>query len=69
MQRWHSERALMLRRAGEDDHRRRGLSSYRKKKPGDCGRARCGLCHSGKASGPRARATRKREAIAFELAT
>lgn len=72
MERWHRERALMQRRqrdahvillGARDDHPE---GRWRKRAPGDCGRARCGVCHSGKWD-RRGRNAEKRAAIAFEL--
>lgn len=40
---------------------------WRKRHPGDCGRARCGLCHGDKLFGPKARGAAKRAAIAAQL--
>lgn len=87
MRRWHSEKALMLRRwkhemsiHGYDwrnppdpkcDHSAchcaAGIGSMRKKKPLDCGRPRCLVCHSEKFLYPKARANKKRDVIAFEM--
>jgi hypothetical protein len=44
-----------------------GIGSQRKKKPLDCGRVRCGVCHGDKFYADKARANKKREAIEFEL--
>ena len=44
-----------------------GIGSMRKKAPLDCGKTRCGTCHGEKFYAPKARATKKRVAIAFEL--
>lgn len=42
-----------------------GIGSMRKKKPLDCGNPRCGVCHGDKFFGPKARGTKKRDAIRF----
>ena len=65
MQRWHSEVALMRRRAkvaladrGEfcpEGH------------PRDCGRPRCGACHGEKCYAPKRRGAECRRAIRFDL--
>lgn len=44
-----------------------GIGSMRKKKPLDCGEPRCLTCHFDKFWVPKARATKKREAIEFDL--
>ena len=44
-----------------------GIGSMRKMRPFDCGNPRCGLCHFEKFWVPKARATKKRAAIAYEL--
>lgn len=40
---------------------------WRKRKPLDCGRAKCGSCHGDKFYGPKARNTKRLKAIQFEL--
>lgn len=86
MQRWHNERALMLRRwkmemakHGYDwrnppdpkcdrdaCHCAAGIGSMRKMRPYDCGQVRCAWCHGDKFD-PKARATKQRAAIQYEL--
>lgn len=44
-----------------------GIGSMRKRKPLDCGRPRCLVCHSEKFLHPKARANKKRAEIRFEL--
>jgi len=73
MRRWHSprERTIMLRRwrleIAVHERRDGGMGFLRKRKPYDCGRPRCGLCHGDKFHAPKARARRLREAVEFEL--
>jgi hypothetical protein len=45
----------------------RGAGYFRKRHPFDCGNPRCGLCHFEKFWVPKARATKKRAAIQYEL--
>ena len=42
-----------------------GIGSVRKKKPLDCGRPRCGVCHGEKFYAPKRRGATKREEISF----
>lgn len=49
----------------EQCHCYRGMGFVRKKKPGDCGKARCGVCHFGK-WGPKGRGNALRQAIELE---
>lgn len=44
-----------------------GIGSMRKKAPLDCGKPKCGVCHSGKFYFRKARANKKRAVIQFEL--
>jgi len=44
-----------------------GIGSMRWKKPLDCGRARCGICHWERNYEPRRRGAKKRAAIDFEV--
>ena len=58
MRRWHEELPLMLGRWRADQRRHRipsakGPGMYRKRRPHDCGRTRCYLCHEDKLSGAR----------------
>jgi hypothetical protein len=46
----------------------RAAGRWAKRHPGDCGRARCGLCHGDKLYGPKARGAAKRAAILDQLA-
>lgn len=48
-------------------HCYRGMSFLRKRKPHDCGRPRCWLCHGEKFWEPKARARKLLDAIEFEL--
>lgn len=48
-------------------HCAQGIGSTRKKKPLDCGRPKCGICHWSKFWTDKARNTAKRKAIGFEL--
>ena len=71
MQRWHNELDLMLRRrkiAQQDYWHRdyKGLTQYRKRRPGDCGVAHCGICHYGKWDGKNRQNTR-RQAIEDQM--
>lgn len=83
MRRWHEERSLMIRRMrmerekhgvgwdvrdGEICHCLLGIGFVRKRRPYDCGNPRCGLCHFEKFWTPKARATKQRQAIEFDLA-
>lgn len=43
------------------------LGRWRKHKPLDCGRAKCGFCHGDKFYSRKARATKRRQAIEFDL--
>ncbi len=52
---------------GDECHCLRGPGFVRKRKPYDCGRPRCGVCHFTKFYVPKARATRRRDEIEFEL--
>jgi hypothetical protein len=46
----------------------KGAGSVRKKKPGDCGRPRCGLCHPDKRSGKgHSRQLREYRALFWEM--
>lgn len=72
MRRWHQDRDLMLARhkiAARYYHVSwiNDLSRWRKRKPLDCGRPRCGVCHNGKFHIPKARENHKREAIRFDI--
>ena len=77
LRRWREEIALHERSefgwsplppAGDDlCHCYRGMGFLRKRKPLDCGRPRCGLCHDEKFHTPKAREARRRAAIEFEL--
>jgi hypothetical protein len=49
-----------------DCHCSAGIGALRKRKPLDCGRARCGLCHSEKWM-PRDRLNERRRAIEFDF--
>lgn len=44
-----------------------GIGSMRKRRPFDCGNPHCALCHFEKFWVPKARNTKKREAIDFSL--
>lgn len=44
-----------------------GIGSQRKKKPLDCGRVQCGICHGDKFFAPKARRNKKLAAIRYEL--
>lgn len=48
-------------------HCYRGAGFLRKRRPHGCGRPRCGICKWGKYYLPKARATKKHEAIRFDL--
>jgi hypothetical protein len=48
-------------------HCSQGIGSMRWRKPLDCGRARCGICHFGRNYIRPARANKRREAIRFDL--
>jgi hypothetical protein len=48
-------------------HCYRGMGFLRKRKPHDCGRPRCWLCHGEKFYAAKARAKNQRDAIEFEL--
>lgn len=52
---------------GDSCHCYRGMGYFRKRHPLDCGNPRCGLCHYGKFHTRKARASKRREAIEFEL--
>ena len=52
---------------GDECHCLRGPGFLRKRKPYDCGTPRCPLCHFEKFYVSKARATKRREAIEFEL--
>jgi len=81
MRRWHTEVPLMLERWHvEKEHHRspttgliesdchclRGAGYFRKRRPFDCGRPRCNVCHWGKWY--RRRQSEQSAAIAYELA-
>lgn len=51
---------------GSACHCARGIGVLRKRRAGDCGRPRCGVCHWGKWH-PKGRFNAKRAAILFEL--
>ena len=53
--------------SGGSCHCYRGAGFLRKRRPFGCGRSRCGLCHFEKCYVPKARANKKRAAIAYEL--
>lgn len=82
MRRWHQEVPLMQKRMklerkkhgvgpdvhdGEICHCLLGIGFVRKRKPYDCGRTRCMLCHTEKYWPDKSRARKKREAIEFNL--
>ena len=52
----------------EPCHCYRGPGFLRKRRPLDCGRPRCGVCHFEKIYGRQARANEGRQAIEFDLA-
>ena len=54
--------------AGISCHCANGIGSMRKHTPYGCGRARCGLCHGEKIYAPKARQTKKRKEIEYEIA-
>lgn len=53
--------------ATTDCHCANGIGTVRKKKPLDCGRVRCGVCHGEKFFAPKNRGAKKRAAIAWDL--
>lgn len=44
-----------------------GIGALRWKKPYDCGKTKCGMCHYEKFYEPKRRAAKKREAIEYSL--
>ncbi len=69
MKRWHEDLALMRTRSRSflAEHRPGPLGAHRKRHPGDCGKAGCGLCHGDKHYGPKRRVNERRHAIQLEL--
>lgn len=53
--------------SGKVCHCSAGIGALRWKKPLDCGRARCGICHSEKFYEPKRRGAKKRAAIEFDI--
>lgn len=53
--------------AGIDCHCAQGIGSMRKRTAYGCGNPRCGICHFEKFYVPKARETKRREAIDFDL--
>lgn len=66
---WHGYRsgAWGVWRSWDDDPRAKVRGFWRKRKPFDCGNPRCGLCHSEKFYGAKARGNERRRAIDFDL--
>ena len=50
-----------------DCHCLRGIGFMRKRTPHGCSKPRCGICHYSKLYVAKARAARRREAVAYEL--
>ena len=49
-----------------DCHCLRGIGFMRKRRPHDCGKTRCGICHYSKFYVAKARAAEQREALSYE---